>query len=298
MDTCPALRADAQRILEQVEESLRRLVPPAELGALLEQCRLRFRYQPYHALPAVRQALVQLGQKHGQSTQAQVMQWLLARLVLDFGVDKLDYKVTESVRELYRTSQQRILATPPDRWCLDDRFFKDLALARGDLFPAGERVVEPCSVLQRALLYRSGPGQALRFARATLRAKGTRPVFRLHVHLSEAPRLSKATWRQTCEYIVEMLKINPGVKGVVGASWFYDPELPGVSPRLAFINDQLRAGGARWFFSHVEGGDSGAFARSESRKAAFETGRYIPRCYAVFWPRRDALAWLGREGGV
>lgn len=292
---CPVPRDEAEAALEQADEALRQVAALTNIDSLLSQCRQRSRFQPYHALPLLRTTLAQIAEAFGRSTQASVMQGLLARLVLGFSEDSLDFRVTEAVRVLYHASLSRIVTTPADQRQLNDCFFKDLALASGHLFPAGERVVEPYSVIQRSLAYRAGAGQALSFVHACLRAGGRMPLYRLHVHLSEAPRLSPATWQQTCTNLVEMLRINPGVKGVVGASWFYDPNLPAISPHLAFINDLLRVGGARWFLSHAEGVDSGAFARSESRRTAFETGRYIPRCYSVLWPRKDALAWLERK---
>lgn len=291
----PVLREEAETALEQAGESLRHVAALTDIDSLLSQCRQRIRFQPYHALPLLRATLAQIAEDCGRSTQAWVMRGLLARLVLEFNEDSLEFRVTEAVRALYQASLSRIVATSADQRQLDDDFFKDLALASGHLFPAGERVVEPCSVIQRSLIYRAGAGQAVNFVRACLRARGRMPLYRLHVHLSEAPQLSSATWQKTCTNLVEMLRINPGVKGIVGASWFYDPDLPAISPHLAFINDLLRAGGARWFLSHAEGADSGAFARSERRRAAFGSGRYVPRCYTVFWPRRDALGWLERE---
>ncbi len=294
MSDYTVLREEAATALNQAWESLRRVAALTDIDSLLSQSRQRTRFQPYHALPALRATLTQIGEAYGRPTQARVMQGLLAALIREFNEDGLGFKATKDVCELYRRSLRRIVSTPVDQRRLNDSFFKDLALASGHLFPAGERVVEPCSVIQRSLLYRSGARQALSFARTCLRAGGTRPVFRLHVHVLEAPHLNPASWRHSCINLAEMLRINPGVKGIVGASWFYDPDLPAVSPHLAFINDLLRIGGASWFLSHEEGGDSGAFARSENRRTAFEAGQYTPRCYSVFWPRGNALAWLER----
>lgn len=284
----------AKRTLEQVDESLRQAAPLADLDRLVAQSRLQARYGGYHALPQLRASLIRVGETFGQPVQSRVMQGLLARLVLDFREDQLSFEVTEGVRGMYVSSLCRIIGTPVDQWRLDDAFFKDLALVGGRMFPAGERVVEPYSVIQRSLAYRRGFRQAYDFAHTLLRLRGSRPVFRLHIHLSEAPRLSVVSWRQTCIHLVEMLRLNPVVKGIVGSSWFYDPELPLVTPRLAFINSLLRAGGARWFLSHLEDGHSGAFARSQHRRTAFAEGRYIPRCFTIVWPRKEALAWLER----
>lgn len=289
-----ALREDALELLAHAAGCLERVAPIAGLDVLIQQSTGCGKFDSYNARPELRETLAQIAVQFGIPTQSRVMQALLARLALDFQEEALDFRVTRSVRGLYAKSLSRILKTPVDDWHLDDRFFKDLALLSGHLFPVGERVVEPCSALQRSLFYRSGVGQALHFVRAVAQSGGFRPVFRLHVHLSEASRLSADSWQQACMHTVELLAINPRVKGVVGASWFYDPKLPEVSPHLSFINGLLRPAGAHWFFSHAEGKDSGALAKSVHRRSEFDAERYIPRCYVVFWPRQCALAWLDR----
>jgi hypothetical protein len=290
-----ALREEAERVLQSARETLAQLSTGSDLEVLVAQARARKPYQSYNTLPALMQSLEKIGQDLGPTCQARVMQGLLARLTLAFREDGLGFTLTPEVRERYENSLRRILNTPAEDRRLDDLFLKDLALATGSLFPAGDRVVEPCSVLQRSLLFRSGPSQALRFLSCLLRAGGSRPFFRLHIHLSEASHLDEASWRQTCKCLAEMLQVNPWVKGVIGAAWLYDPALPMVSPRLGFINDVLRSAGAQWFYSHAEGGDSGAFATSRTRRDAARSAGYKPRCYVICWGRVAAIAWRAGE---
>lgn len=256
------------------------------LLALITESAVR---QPYNFRPQLKWVVDKLQQQQPELVGA-LLQWLQTRLIRDFSPPRLGFCLTPAVEQLYRDSFKRILRQPTPQQ-LDDRYYKDLGLASGALFPAGERVVEPFSVLQRSLLYQGGLKQGLNFLQAGLLAGGYRPVFRLHVHLSEQDRFSAGSWRQTCVRLAEMLRVNPKVKGIAGASWFYDPRVLQVSPHLAFVGQLLEEGDAFRFFSHDEGGNSGAFARSSSRRQAFEAGDYSPRNYAIFWPRSRVLNW-------
>lgn len=283
---------EAERVLDSLQAALQRVAGYTTLDDLQQLALRRAAYQPYHALPGLKDKLLAIAGRFDEPTRMELMQALLASLIRDFNAEKLPFQTTEDIQALYQRSFMRILAAPARHWQVDDIFFKDLALASGHLFPAGERVIEPFSALQRSLALAGGARQGWRFVRACLAAGGNRPVFRLHVHLSEAPRLSAQSWRLTCLRLARMLRINPGIKGIAGAAWFYDPAVVQVSPHLHFINDMLAGQGASWFFSHIEGEDSGALISSTTRQQAYADGRYIPRNYSMFWPRRWALRWL------
>lgn len=249
----------------------------------------------YYDRPELLLALEAIGKAGAGAGTGQLMHRLMHQLASEFNADDLPYVVTSEVREMFLRSLKRICSRKAEDYQADDRFLKDLALCCGGLFPAGERVVEPASVLQRALLHSAGLSQSLRFLFSVACAAGTKPMFRLHVHLDEAPRLSEDTWRQTCRCLAGMLSCNPAVKGVVGGSWFYDPQLPKVSPRLGFIKAVLEEAGATWFYARDEGPESGALLKSESRRRLFNEHGYTPKAYVIFWPRKAALRWLARQ---
>ncbi|GGD68979.1 hypothetical protein [Lacimicrobium alkaliphilum] len=279
----------ADKLASDLQQQLQDQIDWLEPLALLDGIKNRISWQPYHALPELKQTVGRLESDRPELLGV-LLQFLLVRLVADFSPDHLSFKVTDEIAELYQQSFARILGQPgPEE--ADDSYYKDLALASGALFPAGERVVEPFSVLQRSLMFNAGVTQSLQFIKSGLLAGGYKPVFRLHVHLAEQSRLSEQSWRHTCQRLAQMLEVNPGIRGIVGSSWYYDPQVPAISPHLGFVNKLLAENGAYWFFSHIEGSNSGAFATSQTRKQAFETGKYLPRNYVVFWPRNRVLSW-------
>lgn len=85
-----------------------------------------------------------------------------------------------------------------------------------------------------------------------------------------------------------MLAIYPSVRGMWGGSWFYDPALEEVSPRLSYLRKVPAENGAYVFYSNIDI-DGGALATSESRKKAYESGNYLPKSYSLMWPRRAML---------
>lgn len=254
-----------------------------------------YSHRAYSDRPELKQALEVISAARGAKCAQQAMHNLLLSFADRRDAQQLPYTCTDEVEAKVANSLMRIRERCLEDYQFDDRFLKDLALATGNLFPAGERVVEPASVLQRALMLSAGPAQLLRFCKSVGLAGGTKPVFRLHVHLDEAAHLSDSTWRASCCCLARMLQANPAIKGIVGGSWFYDPALPAVSPRLAFINDVLKEAGASWFYAADEHENSGALVTSETRRRLYAEKSYQPRTFVVFLPRRAALHWLKKQ---
>lgn len=81
---------------------------------------------------------------------------------------------------------------------------------------------------------------------------------------------------------------------MMGVSWFYDPQLDEVSPRLKYLRDVPLAGGARL----VPVGASPASvalatATSVTRRDLYALGKYTPISNALVWSRRDMLKTHG-----
>ncbi|WP_213999923.1 hypothetical protein [Arsukibacterium sp.] len=269
------------------------------LQHLQQQCYSIRAYQAYNQRPDLLTELNNLPAQLGCS-KAQLARLLILKLLTEFSLQQLPVAITNDISKNYQRSIQRIFQLWAHRSetqlpATDDRFLKDIGLLTGALLPCAERVVEPFSAIQRSLLYTHGITQAVGFVRALIAARGNKPVCRLHIHLSEISQLTASGWRLTCQQLGELLLLNPQLKGVVGACWFYDPAIATVSPKLAFISELLNEMQASWFYSHAEGEKSGAFSRSESRKQAYEAGQYQPKNYVIFIPRKRLLAWHKRQ---
>jgi hypothetical protein len=87
---------------------------------------------------------------------------------------------------------------------------------------------------------------------------------------------------------------------MIGSSWFYDPPLEQISPRLAYLRvNPLRHGA---FMIHQGPGEihtqrATALLRQPPRPR--RGGQYTPRSWIVAWPRAALLRWAdGREAAA
>lgn len=87
------------------------------------------------------------------------------------------------------------------------------------------------------------------------------------------------------------MAMQPGIKGLITASWFHSPDTFLVSPHLAWVNEVfLQHGGQVFPLGPVDPG-CGVLHRSPERQRAFDEGRFVPTEALVIWPRRAMLAW-------
>ena len=178
-------------------------------------------------------------------------------------------------------------AYDPDYWV------KDLRFVLGLTSPSGAQVVD--------LHARLGPGELVRGALAArdpsapltyLAAQGWGPWFQIHTESRHLDEFTPEGWDRTWLRIAALLRSRPEARGVLGASWFYDPPLKAISPRLAYLQDRPVDNGA---FLLLQGADplsrERATATSPTRRQLVESGEYLPRSWIMAWPRAALLRW-------
>ncbi|HTO64642.1 MAG TPA: hypothetical protein VMM15_25720 [Bradyrhizobium sp.] len=218
----------------------------------------------------------------------------LLQLIGAFSERSANRRYTDAIKSCFDKSFRRIIGHITDRKfekyrTPNDILYKDLGLCRQKIFPAGARVVEPDSGFARSLMFRADLGQAMRMVRLLLKTGGNRHWYLVHTHLSELEEFNPEGWQRCCLRLAGMLEINPNVRGMWGGSWLYDPALETVSPRLSYVRKLPQQNGAMLFYSNVDI-DGGALSYPPRRKA-YLAGNYLPKAYAVIWPRRAMLAW-------
>lgn len=214
----------------------------------------------------------------------------------NFRAERTGLQLPASCVALYPPLLRRLL----DRWLeaedtyfsLDcDPFAKDLAIVDGKLIPLGAEFALVEAGIPRSLLWSGGAEQALRFGAYLLRRGGRlRGYLELHAHPEHLEDFSPEGWRQTMDRLRELLRANTQVRGVFSTSWFLDPALAKISPRLAYLRSMSLDSGARLYFSSLDTeGRSGALAKSATRRRLFDQGEYVPALYTRIWDR-SALA--------
>lgn len=177
----------------------------------------------------------------------------------------------------------------------NDVFMKDLGLVRGTLIPALGRLLYPYAGLSLAHLLEN-PDKA---PFVYLRCGGRWPYFGLHLHTPMTRAyFNPDGWRECHRLAALALKAFPHVRGVMAASWFYDPAATQISPHLRYLVETPLQNGARLLrLEATAAAKRDALATSASRRRAADEGTYHPRSYAMLWRRADLLALQSRIKG-
>nr|MDP3368574.1 hypothetical protein [Brevundimonas sp.] len=154
-----------------------------------------------------------------------------------------------------------------------------------------------------------GPGQVLRHARegwswsvipAYAAAQAWKPWLEVHTESRELSDFNEAGWDRAWATAAEICKRRPEMAGMLGSSWFYDPPLETISPRLAYLRLNPLKHGA--FMIHQGPGDihtQRAATSSPTRAALIEKGEYTARSWIVAWPRAALIKWAdGRKSAM
>ena len=168
---------------------------------------------------------------------------------------------------------------------------KDMALATLTLVPCAAVMHLPGVGIGRKLLLRAGTAAW----RKVLAAGGRAPYLEQHVH---APTLASTFhargFAESYALAAQILRADPRLRGIFGTSWFYDPAVGRLSPRLAFLRDGPSARGGLFFRVGPDAQSTAlAVATSPTRLAAMGAGTYRPCRFGLIWPRADVLKHYG-----
>ncbi|MBN7796722.1 hypothetical protein [Parahaliea mediterranea] len=222
--------------------------------------------------------------------------YLLASRLAAHDPDDAPLHLPTEIRERYHDERDRILQclenAPQDYFSLRcDTFSKDLAVLDFRLIPLGAEYAAPGAGISRRLLFAGGLAQGLRFTRnALLRYRSLSGYLELHAHPGRLQEFNEQGWRDTLARLASLVRANPDVRGVVSSSWFLDPGLAQISPRLAYLRRQSLDTGADLYYSTLDSnGTSGALETSATRRRSFAQGDYTPRIYTRIWSRQRLL---------
>lgn len=175
-----------------------------------------------------------------------------------------------------------------------DFFLKDARIVTALSVPCGAQYVDlKGAVRLRSLLKHAAfTGQT-----SPLRQLATTSMlaswFEIHTDPRDLDDFNEPGWDRCYGNIAQLLANNPSVAGMVGTSWFYDPQLIEISPRIAYLQRTPIRGGALQIRNgpapiHTER----ATSKSDTRRRLYQEGKYLPVCYTIIWPREKLLAWF------
>lgn len=223
---------------------------------------------------------------------------LVAKFALDVPVNALQMNLPESFLSYYSPTMDRLANhLKSDVTSLyptgDDFFCKDIRLVLHLSIPCGAQDVDLISYvpLKSAIgsVFRSKSTNALvRYVGAS----GGGIWFRIHTDTRYLSEFDEPGWDRCYRRIAELLVRRRHIRGVVGTSWFFDPQLLEISPRHAFLQQRPLEGGA---FNLRHGTDEidieQSTRTSPTRRRLYQEGTYVPVCYSLLWPRKYLISW-------
>ena len=241
------------------------------------------------------QLVAMLRNQRGDNDAELCRRLVIIRCAINNLDDIFSEKYVASVQERYQQTLKRIysMAQSTEGWSQynDDVYWKDLGLVRGLLFPVGAQVVDTYSGFAIKPGFSHGVVQGFNFLNLLLRY-GRKGYYQIHTHTPDLGEFSEQGWNDCYIRIADMLKINPKIKGVVAGSWFYDPIIENISPRLEYLSRVPIINGAQRFYLY-EDKSGNALSTSKTRRVLYEKGEYIPKVYLIVWLRKDILKWAG-----
>jgi len=253
----------------------------------------------YRFVPsALAASLREIDAAYGSAAVEAHLRLLLATLIADFPQRAREAPLTSAVRELLANAHAAMLKaieTPRPRYFRfeNDLFAKDLGVARLKLLPCGAEDVDRFSGIPRRLLATGGPAQALRALHYVLgKSGGFKSWYECHWNRRLVGQFSERSYDDCYLRVAGLLEVDHAVRGLIGSSWWYDPQLEQVSPELAFLRRVPQQAGARLFrvgFDDQAARD--ALRMSLPRQQLHDAGKYHPQVFLFAWNRDDILRW-------
>ncbi|MFX0200435.1 MAG: hypothetical protein ACFFCW_30320 [Candidatus Hodarchaeota archaeon] len=238
-----------------------------------------------------------------QSDQ-RVLQWYHKLIIVSF-IDKNrttlhHINMPGSIKELYVKSFERIvreIEINPDEFYEypQDKFVKDLNICALKLIPMGPCVIE-LSEIPASFLLKKGLSQFIKGVLfVSFQLGGFKPFYQIHTYRSGLAEFNEHEWDRAYLRIADLLKIEGRVKGAFGSSWFVDPRIKLISPRLAYLKERFEQNGGEIFYLESTMEDvRNATLKSPTRRRLYKEGKYIPRKYMRIWPRKQLISWAER----
>lgn len=230
----------------------------------------------------------------------------LERVLLGYAAQESEGKidslpVPQSVRDLIRKQHRFLtqasgLAAPSLAVDAEenDPFIAASKMCTLRRFPAGpmDWVV---SGLPRSWLLKMPPQDIPRVLKFVFQEfGGIKPAF--YVHIAHPPRnrslIIQKEVRKAYFRMAQALILQPGIKGIMCATWLHDPVAMEMYPHLGPLNEPyLNLGGKLVTNLGAAPPESGFTKYNSSRRDLYERGKVTFKSVLAMWPRKAAIEW-------
>lgn len=286
---------DFKRLLGSLKKPYQKIYNDYKFLDILSQLDLKTinRIHPYN-LDVINSRFKLISQMYDNTTFESIRKIVLLEALIKSWNDIFSDKYPKSIQEEYQKNFNRFfeLSTQEEGWgnYKDDVYWKDLSIARQQMFPLSSGVVEAFSGFGFKQGLNRDLFQNINFIKLILTSGGRKGYYQIHTHTPLLSNFNEKGWFESYIQIAEMLSIHEKIKGVFRGSWFCDPAIKRISPHLKYIQEIPVKNGAKLF--HVGEDLSGnAFSKSRTRKTLYNEGKYTPQLYLLIWPRRKLISW-------
>jgi hypothetical protein len=181
----------------------------------------------------------------------------------------------------------------------NDKFIKDLGVCSLRIIPSGAQKINLTS-LPKGFLLKAGLNQLLHgLFFIIFELRGLSPIFDMHTDSHDPVLMNEFNpegWRRFYIRVAELLKMNTNIIGIFGISWFFDPQLTNISPRLRYLKELVTINGGEIFFlGSSEHGIRDAISKSSNRLEMYNSGLYTPKDYLIIWTRKSIIEWADKQ---
>lgn len=239
--------------------------------------------------------------KNGSRKVLQLYHKLIILSLIDKNMLRLHVtSLPDSIKDFYIRAFEMIVneiyLNPDDFYeYSNDKFTKDLNICALKLIPVGPGVIELSRIPRRSPLKSLKRGM-FEFIEGIcfilFRVGGFKPLYQIHTYLRGLADFNEREWDRAYLRIADILKVKGGVKGIFRSSWFIDPKLQEISPRLTYLRGRIEQNGGRIFYVGSTPEDvKNATLKSPTRRRFYEEEKYIPTSYMAIWPRKQLINW-------
>lgn len=254
-------------------------------------------YDDYKVFPQAARVLIPSGVlPDGAEISRIFLKAAIIQGMLDMLASAAFAKLPARVRAQQIRQLQRIAADGEDtaEWLQVDHdlFHKEFGIATLRLYVAGAQLIDSRCGIPRSTVLRGGLRALPKNLAKVFRLGGFRKYFQIHTHKFMLDAFNEEGWTECYLCCAELYELHPEVLGMFGSSWFYDPVLADISPRLSYLSAVPLASGAELFFV-AEGGSAcdNSLSTSPTRRKLYEEGKYLPKSYMLAWGKSDQTAW-------
>ncbi|MHC4323739.1 MAG: hypothetical protein ACYSUX_05650 [Planctomycetota bacterium] len=253
----------------------------------------------------IRRTFEQIKSQYGAGALSLYFKLALCRFMSD-SLERLnDKKLPDEIVRLYHQWFEWVLedfSTQPDdyydRSC--DSFVLDVMICSLRSIPAGGAWIIEARRVGLRPFFAGGVKQFFSYLYFIIfKARGFSPYFTTHTVARNLRRFNEHEMGLVYPRIAELMKLNPRIKGFYRCSWFLDPNLDRISPKLGYLRKVPLQNGAKLFTAGSTKTDiKFALAVSPTRRRLYAEGKYLPTGYACIWPRKEFLRFAAKDGQV